>query len=69
MRNRTCVVIAHRLSTVQRADAILVFERGRLVESGRHEDLLARPQGHYARLYRAQFAEARRADRAGVAPS
>ncbi|MGE0363463.1 MAG: ABC transporter ATP-binding protein [Vicinamibacterales bacterium] len=69
MRNRTCVVIAHRLSTVQRADAILVFERGRLVEAGRHEELLARPQGHYARLHRAQFAEARRPDRAGVAPS
>ena len=56
MRDRTCFVIAHRLSTVQRADAILVFDRGRLVEVGRHDDLLARPQGLYARLHRAQFA-------------
>ncbi|MGD9904422.1 MAG: ABC transporter ATP-binding protein [Vicinamibacterales bacterium] len=69
MRDRTCVVIAHRLSTVQRADAILVFERGRLVEAGRHDELLTRPGGHYARLHRAQFAEARRPDRAGAVPS
>jgi subfamily B ATP-binding cassette protein MsbA len=67
MRGRTCFVIAHRLSTVQRADAILVFDRGRLVETGRHDELLARPQGLYARLHRAQFVDARRPDRAGVA--
>ena len=66
MRGRTCFVIAHRLSTVQRADAILVVDRGRLVEVGRHDDLLARPQGLYARLHRAQFAGLRRPDRAGV---
>jgi subfamily B ATP-binding cassette protein MsbA len=66
MRGRTCFVIAHRLSTVQRADAILVFDRGRLVETGRHDELLARPQGLYARLHRAQFVDARRPDRAGV---
>ena len=41
MRNRTSFVIAHRLSTIQRADIILVMERGRLVESGRHDELLA----------------------------
>jgi subfamily B ATP-binding cassette protein MsbA len=68
MRNRTCFVIAHRLSTVQRADAIVVLDRGRLVEIGRHDELLARPQGLYARLHRAQFAEPRRGDRAGVSP-
>ncbi len=62
MRNRTSFVIAHRLSTVQRADAILVFDRGRLVEQGRHADLVARG-GAYARLYRAQFAEGRRGGR------
>jgi subfamily B ATP-binding cassette protein MsbA len=66
MRGRTCFVIAHRLSTVQRADAILVFDRGRLVETGRHDELLARPQGLYARLHRAQFVDTRRPDRAGA---
>ena len=60
MQNRTSFVIAHRLSTIQRADIILVMDRGRLVESGRHEDLLAL-EGAYARLHRAQLAEAVRA--------
>ncbi len=56
MRNRTTVIIAHRLSTVQRADRIAVLEAGRLVELGAHADLLAR-DGLYARLYRLQFTE------------
>jgi subfamily B ATP-binding cassette protein MsbA len=50
MRNRTAFVIAHRLSTVRRADKIVTLERGRVVEIGRHDDLVSRPGGVYARL-------------------
>jgi subfamily B ATP-binding cassette protein MsbA len=60
MRNRTSFVIAHRLSTVRRADQIIVLERGRIVEIGKHDDLLARPSSVYSKLYSLQAFEGRR---------
>jgi len=55
-RNRTTIVIAHRLSTIRRADLIVVMERGRIIEMGRHEELLAQ-SGTYKKLYELQFAD------------
>ena len=55
--NRTTLVIAHRLSTIERADQVLVMDEGRIVEAGRHDELLARG-GFYAQLHRAQFRDA-----------
>jgi subfamily B ATP-binding cassette protein MsbA len=59
MEGRTTLVIAHRLSTVQRADRILVVDRGRIVEQGKHGALL-RKGGLYARLYKMQFRDVRK---------
>jgi len=56
MRGRTTFVIAHRLSTIQRADRIVVLQGGRIVEQGRHTELLAR-EGLYRHLWSLQFAE------------
>jgi len=68
MRNRTSFVIAHRLSTVRRADAIIVLDAGRVREIGRHEELLADPESHYARLYAMQFFERTRSPAPAGAP-
>ncbi|MBP6636802.1 MAG: lipid ABC transporter permease/ATP-binding protein, partial [Sulfuritalea sp.] len=57
MRGRTTLVIAHRLSTVEHADRIVVLAQGRIAEIGSHAELLA-AGGVYASLYRLQFAEA-----------
>lgn len=57
MEGRTSLIIAHRLSTIRHVDRILVFRKGRLVEEGSHEELLAKG-GYYAALYRLQFQEA-----------
>lgn len=56
VRNRTTIVIAHRLSTVRRADVIVVMEGGRIIETGTHAELLAK-NGQYRKLYELQFAD------------
>jgi ABC-type multidrug transport system fused ATPase/permease subunit len=56
MRNRTTFIVAHRLSTVMRADKILVLEGGRIAERGTHAELLAL-RGTFWRLYQSQFAD------------
>lgn len=56
LHSRTSIVIAHRLTTIRKADRIIVLERGRIVEDGTHAQLL-RAGGHYARLYRHQAGE------------
>ena len=57
MQNRTSFVIAHRLSTIKNADLILVLKDGDIIESGNHEELLAKG-GFYADLYNSQFDQA-----------
>lgn len=54
MKNRTSIVIAHRLSTVRHADRIIVLKKGQIIEQGNHEQLLAQG-GHYAELYNTYF--------------
>jgi subfamily B ATP-binding cassette protein MsbA len=54
MRGRTVLMIAHRLSTVKKADLICVLDQGRIIETGRHDELVAKG-GLYTRLHRTQF--------------
>ena len=56
MQNRTTLIIAHRLSTIRIAHRIVILDKGRIIEIGRHEDLMAR-RGLYAKLYEMQFRE------------
>ena len=57
MTGRTTIVVAHRLSTIRRADHVLVVEEGQIVEEGTHEGLMKR-EGRYRELYLRQFADA-----------
>lgn len=54
MENRTTITIAHRLATIRSVDRILVFDKGEIVEQGRHDDLIIRPKSHYRKLYEMQ---------------
>lgn len=56
MKNRTTFVVAHRLSTIENADIIVVIKKGQVVEVGKHSDLMER-KGHYAHLYNLQFSK------------
>jgi ATP-binding cassette subfamily B protein len=67
VQGRTTIAIAHRLSTLQRADRLVVLERGRVVEEGTHTALMA-AQGAYFKLYEAQARNAAAQDAAGSAP-
>ena len=64
---RTSFVVAHRLSTITGADMIVTMDAGRILEIGRHEELLAIPGGHYRRLYEELVAAHRKGVRTGEA--
>ena len=54
-KDRTSIVIAHRLATIQKADVIIVLDAGEIIEMGTHSSLLKNKEGAYSRLYKAQF--------------
>ncbi len=68
MRGRTTIVIAHRLSTVRNADVIVVLEEGRIVETGRHDELLSR-ESRYRSFYLKQFEERKSGEEPGAGPA
>jgi ABC-type multidrug transport system fused ATPase/permease subunit len=55
LKNRTALIIAHRLATVRKADRIYVIEDGRVIEDGTHDELISREGGTYRRLAQMQF--------------
>jgi ATP-binding cassette, subfamily B, bacterial len=57
MKNRTTIIIAHRLATIRKVDKIYVLKEGKIVEEGTHEDLALKEEGFYANLVKLQFAE------------
>jgi len=57
-KDRTSIIIAHRLATIKKADKIIVMDSGKIIEQGSHTDLLANPDGYYRNLYNAQFLNA-----------
>ena len=54
MKNRTTIIIAHRLSTLAEMDRVLVFDNGHVIESGSHDELLKKKNGHYAKMWSMQ---------------
>ena len=68
LKNRTSFVIAHRLSTIRNADQVLVLDQGKIVERGRHEELLAE-RGFYYNLYMSQFRRRSEVEEATLKPS
>jgi subfamily B ATP-binding cassette protein MsbA len=54
-KDRTSIIIAHRLATIKNADKIIVMDKGQIIETGTHKELLKNPEGYYKKLYEAQF--------------
>ncbi|MDB2495435.1 ATP-binding cassette domain-containing protein, partial [Flavobacteriaceae bacterium] len=54
-KDRTSIIIAHRLATIKKADKIIVMEEGKIVEIGSHKDLIQKEKGHYKNLHEVQF--------------